>query len=122
MNIEKNRICTVNGKHDLFMYRDARIFIGAPCIIEKVTKAGLVQVKLASNHTKLVSIPKENITLVENVPPRKCGYCKQWKFQNQFNEKRGVILLKTLNGIIELTCAVCLDCQKNEHRNPDHCA
>lgn len=58
----EGRPCTVNGEGDLAMNYDARRwFIGAPCVVVKLTKAGLVQVALADDPKRTISVPIRNI-------------------------------------------------------------
>ena len=56
--------CRINGYGDLFMDVDARPFINAACRIVKVTKRGLVQVRLQANEKKMHSFAKRNIDLL----------------------------------------------------------
>jgi hypothetical protein len=53
--------CTVNGGGDLAMNAEARPFIGAACVVVKMTKAGLAQVALADNPKRTISVPIRNI-------------------------------------------------------------
>jgi len=55
--------CTVNKEGDLFVYYEAREFIGAECVIVKKTRAGLIQVALKDNLKRTYSVPQRNITL-----------------------------------------------------------
>ena len=53
--------CTINADGDLWMDADARPFIHRSCVVVKVTKSGLIQVALESDHTQKYSFPKRNV-------------------------------------------------------------
>ena len=58
--------CTLNRGGDLFMVFEARPFIGAPCVVVKRTKAGLVQVALKDDPKSTFSAPLRNIEVTPN--------------------------------------------------------
>ena len=53
--------CTVNGAGDLYMVFEARPFIDAECEFVKVTKSGLVMVRLKSDPKQTYSFAKRNV-------------------------------------------------------------
>lgn len=55
--------CTVNSKGDLFMIYEARPFIGAECEFVKITKGGLVMVRLKADPKQTISVPQRNVDL-----------------------------------------------------------
>jgi hypothetical protein len=59
-------ICTVNTRGDIYMSAEARPFIGARCIVIKITKSGLVQIALESNVNLKYSVPLSNIEFRTN--------------------------------------------------------
>lgn len=54
-------LCTVNTLGDICMSSEVRPFIRAPCVVIKITKAGLVQIALESNVKLTYSVPLRNI-------------------------------------------------------------
>lgn len=58
--------CTLNRCGDLFMDYEARTFIGAECVVLKVTKAGLVQVALQDDPKRTYSAPLRNVVVTPN--------------------------------------------------------
>lgn len=60
------RSCTINRAGDLYMLSEARPFIGAACVVLKITKSGLVQVSLKENPKMVYSFPKRNVDLAPN--------------------------------------------------------
>jgi hypothetical protein len=61
------RQCVVNGYGDIYCTYETREFIGQPCEIVKVTKAGLIMVKLNKNPKRVYSFAKKNIDLVDDI-------------------------------------------------------
>lgn len=55
--------CTINGYGDLYMEVEARPFIGQPCEIVKITKAGLIMVRLIVNPKMVYSFARRNVDL-----------------------------------------------------------
>jgi hypothetical protein len=58
-------LCTLNELGDLYFNVESRDFIGAPCVIVKRTKAGLIQVALVENPNKTYSAPQRNVEISE---------------------------------------------------------
>lgn len=56
--------CTINDLGDLYMEAEARKFIGAECEVIKMTKAGLVQVRLKADPRMVYSAPRRNVDLI----------------------------------------------------------
>ena len=54
--------CIVNNGGDLYMWYEARPFIGKECTIIKRTRSGLIQVSLNSNPKLTLSVGQTNIT------------------------------------------------------------
>lgn len=65
MIYEPGTKCTVNGGRDLMFDRFQGSFIDEPCVIVKVTKAGLIQVALESDPKVTTSVPQHNITMTD---------------------------------------------------------
>jgi hypothetical protein len=57
--------CTVNTSGDMFMMTDAREFFGAPCVVIKRTKAGLILVALHGDLKRVYSFPQRNVDVLE---------------------------------------------------------
>ena len=55
--------CTINQSGDIYMTYETRPFLGEPCEIVKVTKAGLIMVRLLANPKLTYSFPKRNVDL-----------------------------------------------------------
>lgn len=59
--IEPGARCVINSSGDLYMDYDARPFIDQPCEVVKITKAGLVMVRLLADPKKVMSFAKRNV-------------------------------------------------------------
>ena len=71
MEIKEGQSCTLNGDGDLYMDKELREFIAAPCKVVKRTKSGLIQIALTSDTTKMVSVPQKNVLIrVDNPGPQ----------------------------------------------------
>jgi hypothetical protein len=56
--------CTVNRHGDIYFDTAIRLFLGADCIVIKITKSGLVQVALTEFPKQVYSVPAHNISLL----------------------------------------------------------
>lgn len=70
--------CTANRNSDQWFEYDSRPFIGKPCEIVKVTKNGLVNIKLVGTK-KVFSFSPNNVDVgtLEEIALRKVQVCKQ---------------------------------------------
>lgn len=55
--------CSLNSLGDLYMTYEARPFIDAECEFVKITKSGLVMVRLKSDPKQTFSAPRRNVVI-----------------------------------------------------------
>lgn len=56
--------CTVNASGDVSMTADCRRFIGAPCVVVKRTKGGLILVARQGDLKRTHAFPEKNVDVV----------------------------------------------------------
>ncbi len=65
--IDPGTLCQVNGDGDLYMEAEFRPFINKSCVVQKITKSGLVHVSLVNDPTRTISVPRKNIDIGESI-------------------------------------------------------